>query len=121
MEAINPNRPRFRGPLNLDTFEAEPKNPNIRAFFNVLTWADEIGSGVKNMNKFVVAYTGGAHPVFIEDESFCSVIPMVTYLVDENYLLFLHLADLSQEQMGQDRIERLKALSLDAKLKDKEG
>lgn len=120
VEAINPNRPRFRGPLNLDTFEAEPKNPNIRAFFNVLTWADEIGSGVKNMNKFVVAYTGGAHPIFIEDESFRSVIPMVTYLVGEHYQLYLHLADLTEEQLGQDRIERLKGLSLDANLKDKQ-
>lgn len=120
VEAINPNRPRFRGPLNLDTFEAEPKNPNIRAFFNVLTWADEIGSGVKNMNKFVVAYTGGAHPIFIEDESFRSVIPMATYLVGENYLLYLHLTDLTEEQLGQDRIERLKGLSLDVSLKDKQ-
>ena len=118
VEAINPNRPRFRGPLNLDTFEAEPKNPNIRAFFNVLTWADEIGSGVKNMNKFVVAYTGGTHPIFIEDESFRSVIPMVTYLVGENYQLYLHLADLTKDQVGQERIEQLKGLSLGARLKN---
>lgn len=118
VEAINPNRPRFRGPLNLDTFEAEPKNPNIRAFFNVLTWADEIGSGVKNMNKFVIAYTGGTHPIFIEDESFRSVIPMLTYLVGENYQLYLHLADLTVDQMGQERIEQLKGLSLDARLKN---
>src|SRR5690606_262436 len=120
VEAINPNRLRFRGPLNLDTFEAEPKNPNIRAFFNVLTWADEIGSGVKNMNKFVVAYTGGAHPIFIVDESFRSVIPMVTYIVGEHYQLYLHLADLTEQQLGQDRIERLEGLSLDASLKDKQ-
>ncbi|MBE8722711.1 RNA-binding domain-containing protein [Sphingobacterium pedocola] len=118
VEAINPNRPRFRGPLNLDTFEAEPKNPNIRAFFNVLTWADEIGSGVKNMNKFVVAYTGGTHPIFIEDESFRSIIPMVAYLVGQNYQLYLHLTDLTEDQLGHDRIERLKGLSLDSRLKD---
>ena len=121
VEAINPNRLRFRGPLNLDTFEAEPKNPNIRAFFNVLTWADEIGSGVKNMNKFVVAYSGGTHPIFIEDESFRSVIPMVTYLVGENYQLYLHLSDLTEDQLGRDRIERLKGLSLDVRLKDKQN
>jgi len=121
VEAINPNRLRFRGPLNLDTFEAEPKNPNIRAFFNVLTWADEIGSGVKNMNKFVVAYSGGTHPIFIEDESFRSVIPMVTYFVGENYQLYLHLTDLNEDQLGQDRIERLKGLSLDVRLKDKQN
>jgi ATP-dependent DNA helicase RecG len=76
VEATNPNRMRFRGPLNLDTFDAEPKNPNIRAFFNVLSWADEIGSGVKNMNKYIGAYTEGAHPTFIEDEPFRSILPM---------------------------------------------
>lgn len=86
----------------LRTDFVEPKSPNIRAFFNVLTWADEIGSGVKNMNKFVVAYTGGTHPIVIEDESFRSVIPMVTYLVDENYQLYLHLADLTKHRLGQN-------------------
>src|SRR5699024_12517548 len=76
IEATNPNRTRFKGPLDLDTFDAEPKNPNIRAFFNVLTWADEIGSGVKNMNKFVNIYSDGAHPIFVEDDSFLSIILM---------------------------------------------
>lgn len=66
VEATNPNRRRFTGPLDLKTFEAGPKNPNLRAFFNILTWADEIGSGIRNMNKFVAYYTGGAHPVFID-------------------------------------------------------
>lgn len=116
--ATNPNRPRFRGPLNLDTFEAEPKNPNIRAFFNILTWADEIGSGVKNMNKFVGAYTGGAHPIFIEDEPFRSIIPMVVRLIAKNYSLYLHLTRLTEEQLGQERIERLQGLTLDMSLKD---
>jgi len=36
VEARNPNRPRFTGPLDLDTFSAEPKNPNIRRFFSEL-------------------------------------------------------------------------------------
>jgi len=72
------------------------------------------------MNKFVVAYTGGTHPIFIEDESFRSLIPMVTYLVGENYQLYLHLADLTKDQLGQERIEQLKGLSLDARLKNVE-
>lgn len=108
---------RFRGPLDLETFDAEPKNPNIRAFFNVLTWADEIGSGVKNMNKFVNAYTGGAHPFFIEDEPFLSVIPMVIFEVGDLYRLYLSLSQLTEEELGKERSDILRSLPLDLSLK----
>lgn len=43
---------------------------------------------------------------------------MVTYLVGENYQLYLHLADLTKDQLGQERIEQLKGLSLDSRLKN---
>lgn len=118
VEATNPNRMRFRGPLDLETFNAEPKNPNIRAFFNILTWADEIGSGVKNMNKFVNSYTGGAHPMFIEDEPFLSVIPMVIFQVEDQYELYLFLSQLSEELLSADKVDRLKSLPLDLSLKE---
>ena len=118
VEATNPNRARFRGPLDLETFDAEPKNPNIRAFFNVLTWADEIGSGVKNMNKFVNAYTGGAHPFFIEDEPFLSVIPMVIFEVGDLYRLYVSLSQLTEDELGVDRIDRLRSLAFDLSLKE---
>ncbi len=45
---------------------------------------------------------------------------MVTYLVGENYQLYLHLADLTKDQLKQERIEQLKGLSLDARLKNVE-
>jgi ATP-dependent DNA helicase RecG len=118
VESTNPNRMRFRGPLDLETFDAEPKNPNIRAFFNVLTWADEIGSGVKNMNKFVVAYTGGAHPMFIEDEPFLSVIPMMKFEVGDMYRIYRSLALLTDEGLGEDRLTQLMSFPLDLSLKE---
>lgn len=118
VEATNPNRKRFTGPLDLETFEAEPKNPNLRAFFNILTWADEIGSGVRNMNKFVASYTGGAHPVFIEDEPFKSTVPMVLYKLGSNSELYLHLAQLSEKQLGADKTTLLQELPLDLRYKN---
>ena len=118
VETTNPNRMRFRGPLDLETFNAEPKNPNIRAFFNVLTWADEIGSGVKNMNKFVIAYTGGAHPMFIEDEPFLIIIPLVKFVVGEMYRIYRSLALLKDEELGGDRLTRLMSFPLDLSLKE---
>ncbi|MDA3910634.1 MAG: hypothetical protein PF448_04665 [Bacteroidales bacterium] len=116
--ATNPNRSRFTGSLDLETFEAEPKNPNIRAFFNILTWADEIGSGVRNMNKFVATYTDGARPVFIEDMIFKSTIPMLVYKLKDKSELYLHLAQITSEQLGADNTKALKQLTLDLTFKD---
>lgn len=118
VEATNPNRRRFTGPLDLETFEAEPKNPNIRAFFNILTWADEIGSGVRNMNKFVASYTGGAHPIFIEDEPFKSTVPMLLFRVGEKIALYIHLAQLTEQQIGADKTKVLQELPLELTLKN---
>lgn len=118
VEATNPNRRRFTGPLNLETFEAEPKNPNIRAFFNILTWADEIGSGVRNMNKFVDNYTGGGHPMFIEDEPFKSTIPMILYKLGTKSELYLHLAQLTKKQLGPYKVNALQELPLDLRFKN---
>ncbi len=118
VEATNPNRARFSGPLDLETFEADPKNPNIRAFFNILTWADEIGSGVRNMNKFVATYTGGAHPVFTEGESFKSILPMITFNVGSKSVLYVNLTQLTEEQLDVEKIKSLEKLPLDLSLKD---
>jgi len=118
VEATNPNRVRFAGPLDLETFEAEPKNPNIRAFFNILTWADEIGSGVRNMNKFVSTYTGGAKPVFIEDEPFRSTVPMITYKVGSKSDLYLYMAQLSADQLDKTKTQELQNIALDLSLKE---
>lgn len=118
IEAINPNRARFSGPLDLNTFEAEPKNPNIRAFFNVLGWADEIGSGVKNMNKYISAYSGGAHPVFIEGEPFKSILPLQVLNVGDKFELFLNLSQLTASQLSIKHLKALKELPLDLSLKN---
>ena len=118
VEVTNPNRTRFTGPLDLETFDAEPKNPNIRAFFNILTWADEIGSGVRNMNRFVSAYTGGALPIFIENELFVSIIPMLLYKIGDKHELYQHLSQLTERQLGMHNQEILKSLPLDLRFKN---
>ena len=59
-----------------------------------------------------------AHPLFIEDEPFRSVLPMVTFLVGENYGLYLHLAQLREQQLGENRTDKITGLSLDMSLKD---
>lgn len=73
----NPNNPNFHGPIDPKRFTPYPKNPNIRKFFTAFGWTDEIGSGVRNTNKYLTHYVQNAEPLFIEDELFRIQIPMV--------------------------------------------
>lgn len=72
----NPNKPLFHGVLDPNSFNPYPKNPNIRKFFTALGWTDEIGSGVRNTNKYLPLYANGAKPIFTEDTTFKTEIPL---------------------------------------------
>ncbi|MGV8091388.1 MAG: RNA-binding domain-containing protein [Mangrovibacterium sp.] len=115
--ATNPNRARFSGPLDLETFCPEPKNPNIRAFFNVLSWADEIGSGIRNMHKYLRVYSG-ARPSFTEGDSFVSILPMLAFQVQDRYPLYLELAKITEDKLGVERIDILRDIGLNLEFKD---
>lgn len=53
----NGSRPAFEGPIDLRAFNPMPKNPIIASFFNTIGWADELGSGAKNLLKYAEAYS----------------------------------------------------------------
>jgi ATP-dependent DNA helicase RecG len=72
----NPNKPLFHGPLDPSSFNPFAKNPNIRKFFTAFGWTDEIGSGIRNTNKYLPLYIPGAKPVFIENDTFRTEIPL---------------------------------------------
>ena len=72
----NPNNPHFSGPIDLNSFNPYPKNPNIRKFFTALGWTDEIGSGIRNTKKYLPLYIEGAQPIFIEGPIFKTIIPL---------------------------------------------
>jgi len=112
VEATNPNKVVFRGILQLDTFSPYPKNPNIRKFFTEFRWTDEIGSGVKNVNKFLKLYTGGAKPLFIEDDDFKTVIPLLVYKFDEKADVFFDLLGINSEIIPKECSDELKNLAL---------
>lgn len=118
VEAKNPNKPRFTGPLDLDTFSAEPKNPNIRRFFSELNWADEIGSGVKNISKYLNYYTPGARPSFIEDDPFITTIPIIIERIGNRFNMLIGLAQLTVDQIGEQKLNFLKGLPLNLELKE---
>lgn len=72
----NPNKPYFHGVIDPAGFNPYPKNPNIRKFFTAFGWTDEIGSGIRNTNKYLPIFTPGAHPIFIENDTFRTIIPL---------------------------------------------
>ena len=77
--STNPNKALFHGLLDVHAFSPYAKNPNLRKFFSVLSWADELGSGVRNMTKYVPRYVEGALPVFLEDDIFTTEVPLMIY------------------------------------------
>lgn len=71
----NGNRARGMGMIDLDDFSPFPKNPNIARFFKEIGWADELGSGIRNMRKYNLIYSG-AEPELIEGDVFKTIIPL---------------------------------------------
>ena len=69
----NANIPHAYGELNPSNFTPYPKNPNIAKVFREIGFADELGSGVKNLYKYSKAY-GGSDPAITEGEVFRIVV-----------------------------------------------
>lgn len=65
----NANIPHAYGELNPSNFTPYPKNPNIAKIFREIGFADELGSGVKNLYKYSKVY-GGSDPLIVEGEVF---------------------------------------------------
>ena len=55
----NNNLPHGHGELELNKFEPFPKNPSISKVFREIGYADELGSGMRNTNKYTKLYSGG--------------------------------------------------------------
>ena len=113
IEITNPNKPLFRGLLSVDSFNPYAKNPNIRKVFSEFRWADEIGSGVRNVHKYLNIYSPGAKPLFIEDDQFKTIIPLVrSVLGEEKASVFIELTGLNKSNLNSEIIEAIEALDL---------
>ena len=55
--------------LTPDNFTPEPRNPIIANFFRVIGYADQLGSGVRNLFKYSKAY-GGSDPQLTDGDVF---------------------------------------------------
>jgi len=75
----NANRASKIGNITPGNLRPESKNPIIAAFFRNIGYADELGSGTRNLYKYVKKYSG-KDPEIVEDDIFKIIVPL-----DDNY------------------------------------
>lgn len=73
--ADNANKALNRGVITLQNLHPIPKNPIIANFFHNIGRADELGSGVRNLYRYVKIYSG-AEPIFDEGDIFTLTVPL---------------------------------------------
>jgi ATP-dependent DNA helicase RecG len=75
----NANRAVTGNVITLDNFEPNSKNPTIAAFFRNIWLADELGSGVRKLHRYVPRYSGKP-PELIDGDIFRIIVSL-----DDNY------------------------------------
>ena len=65
----------FGGELIFYYLEPNPKNPIIAAFFRNIGYADQLGSGVRNLFRYSKYYSG-QNPEFVEGDVFRIIVPL---------------------------------------------
>lgn len=76
----NGNKAHTHGIMTPANFSPFPKNPIIAGVFREIGWADELGSGVRNLFKYTKEYAG-SDPQIIEEDVFKVTIPFNNPLI----------------------------------------
>lgn len=71
----NASRSLFEGRLTLEDFNPIPKNPTIAHVFAQVGLSEELGSGLRNLTRYSMAYSGG-EPVLKDGDVFKAFIPV---------------------------------------------
>ncbi|HDT12119.1 MAG TPA: HTH domain-containing protein [Candidatus Marinimicrobia bacterium] len=81
----NANNPVGYGPIDPNNFNPHPKNPLIVKFFQQLGRAEELGSGIRNIRKYLPLYTGKTDFSMIEEDIFKIIINLGEQAVTSTY------------------------------------
>lgn len=71
----NASRSLFEGRLTLEDFNPIPKNPTIAHVFAQVGLSEELGSGLRNLTRYSMAYSG-SEPVLKDGDVFKAFIPV---------------------------------------------
>ncbi|MDD4971056.1 MAG: putative DNA binding domain-containing protein [Paludibacter sp.] len=116
VEVTNPNKVLFRGLINPNDFCPYAKNPTLRRFFTAFGWADEIGSGVRNVTNYMKYYVKGAQVQFIEADQFKVIVPLIDCIWGNRIKLLFDYIELDTTGWGDERLELLTELPLNYEL-----
>jgi ATP-dependent DNA helicase RecG len=108
MIADNANKALQPGHITLQNLCPRPKNPVIAKFFQAIGRADDLGSGVRNLYKYVRLYSG-KDPIFDEEDVFTLTIPL-----DDNHNPEANGNRKSARLSSQDNGKRLQKAIIDA-------
>jgi ATP-dependent DNA helicase RecG len=76
VEVDNANHAVSHGPLDPRGFAPFPKNPTLARFFAQLGRVEELGSGVRNVTRYLQAYRPGGQAEFVEEDVFRTIVPV---------------------------------------------
>lgn len=98
MYVENANRASKEGYITMDNLEPNPKNPIIASFFRNIGYADQLGSGVRNLFKYTKTYSG-KEPEFIEGDVFRIIVPL-----DDAYSFDFGTIDQGKDKKGAEKV-----------------
>jgi hypothetical protein len=113
--------------MDLNNFSPFPKKPNIARVFKETGLADELGSGVRNLLKYVGIYSNGKPQLFDEDV-FKLIVPIPDYTYGSNepvkpnafekkMLVEIRKSVISREKAPTDRGNGLLSINKGVKMK----
>ena len=76
LEAVNATHPHGHGPIKPDHFTPYSKNPTLCRFFRQIGRAEELGSGVLNITRYLPFYAKGKTAQFVENNPFVAIVPL---------------------------------------------
>lgn len=75
-ETRNANKPRFGGSLTLSNYEPYRKNPVIAGIFAQIGLAEELGTGMRKISKYIQEYAKRGEIEFFDEDLFRARIPI---------------------------------------------
>ena len=78
VEVVNGATPHGSGPIRPEHFTLYAKNPVLCRFFRQIGRAEELGSGVLNITRYLPFYAKGGQAQFLEGNPFTTILPLAS-------------------------------------------
>ncbi|MBF0280926.1 MAG: putative DNA binding domain-containing protein, partial [SAR324 cluster bacterium] len=98
--AENGNKPHGHGMIDPENFTPYPKNPVLAGVFKEMGMADELGSGMRNLVKYVQIFSKSS-PQLIEEDVFKVTIPLAGQETVDSYQVTDQDTDQVTEQVTE--------------------